>query len=61
MILTMLYAMIIMTIFGRENTVTEPMDAVTWLLAGLIVAFLHIGAIDIARFMLTGTWEGFHF
>lgn len=60
-ILTMLYAMIIMTIFGKENTVMKPMDTIIWLLAGMIVAFLHIGAIDMARFMLTGTWEGFHF
>jgi len=59
-ILVMLYAMIIITIFGKENTVARPVQMTTWLLAGLIVAFLHIGAFDIVRFMLTGTWEGFH-
>lgn len=59
-ILVILYAMIIITIFGKENTITKPAQMTTWLLAGLIVAFLHIGAFDIVRFLLTGTWDGFH-
>lgn len=59
-ILVLLYAMIAVTIFGKENTISRPVEMSTWLLAGLIVAFLHIGAFDIVRFMLTGTWEGFH-
>jgi hypothetical protein len=59
-ILVMLYAMILLSIFGKENTVTRPVEMTTWLLAGLIIAILHIGSFDIVRFVLTGTWEGFH-
>ena len=59
-ILTMLYTMVGMTIFGKENTASGLGAAVPWLLGGLTFAFLHLGAIDLVRFMLTGTWEGFH-
>ena len=59
-ILVMLYAMILLTVFGKENTVKKPLEMTTWLLAGLIISFLHIGSFDLVRFMLTGTWEGFH-
>lgn len=59
-ILTMLYTMVGMTIFSKENSVSGLGAAVPWLLGGLTFAFLHLGAIDLVRFMLTGTWEGFH-
>jgi uncharacterized membrane protein len=59
-ILTMLYTMVGMTIFGKENSLSGWRSAVPWLLGGLTFAFLHLGAIDLVRFMLTGTWEGFH-
>lgn len=60
-ILAMLYIMILMIIFNRENRCSRLVDTVNWVLVGLILAFLHIGAIDMVRFFLTGTWEGFHF
>ena len=59
-LLVMLYTMITMVIFGGENVAEHFNQLVPWLLAGVIVAFLHIGLFDFGRFWLTGTWEGFH-
>jgi hypothetical protein len=56
----MLYSMILMVIFGGENNIARFGQLIPWLLGGVIVAFLHIGAIDFVRLLLTGTWEGFH-
>ncbi|MFN2144156.1 MAG: hypothetical protein ACK2T7_02335, partial [Anaerolineales bacterium] len=60
-ILAMLYIMILMIIFNRENRCNKLIDTLNWALVGVTLAFLHIGAIDIVRYFLTGTWEGFHF
>ncbi len=60
-ILALLYIMILMIIFNRENRCDRLIDTLNWALVGVILAFLHIGAIDFVRFFLTGTWEGFHF
>lgn len=59
-VLVLLYCMIAMVVLNRENQADSWGDALPWLLIGLILAVLHIGAIDLGRFWLTGTWEGFH-
>jgi hypothetical protein len=59
-LLMMLYLMILMVIFNRENIAERPNQLIPWLLGGLIIAFLHIGLFDLGRYWLTGTWEGFH-
>lgn len=59
-LLVMLYSMILMIIFGGENRISRIVQLTPWLLGGVIIAFLHIGAIDFVRYLLTGTWEGFH-
>ena len=59
-LLVMLYSMILMVIFGGENKTVHFGQLTPWLLGGVIVAFVHIGAIDFTRFLLTGTWDGFH-
>jgi uncharacterized membrane protein len=59
-ILAMLYIMILMIIFNRENQCDGLLDTLNWVLIGVIMAIIHIGAIDIVRYFLTGTWEGFH-
>jgi uncharacterized membrane protein len=59
-ILVMLYIMVLMIIFNRENRCIRWVDTINWVLIGLILAIMHIGAIDIVRYFLTGTWEGFH-
>jgi len=59
-ILMLLYTMIWMVILRRENQVSHASQLIPWILGGLITAFLHIGLLDLGRFWLTGTWEGFH-
>lgn len=59
-LLIMLYSMILMVIFSGENQIVRLRQLAPWLMGGIIVAFVHIGAIDFVRYMLTGTWEGFH-
>jgi hypothetical protein len=59
-LLVMLYTMILMTIFGRENTASDSSHLIPWILGGIIVTFFHFGVFDLGRFMLTGSWEGFH-
>jgi hypothetical protein len=60
-IIAMLYIMILMIIFNRENRCVTLLDTLNWVLIGVTLAFVHIGAIDYVRYLLTGTWEGFHF
>jgi uncharacterized membrane protein len=58
--LIMLYTMILMVVFDHENKIEQLGQLTPWLVGGVLVAFLHIGAVDALRFLLTGTWEGFH-
>lgn len=60
MLLTLLYSMILLIVFKRENKIENTRQLVPWLLLGFTAGLLQIAAIDIVRFMLTGTWEGFH-
>ncbi len=59
-LLILLYTMILMVIFQRENIIEHIRQLIPWLLGGLILALLHIGLFDFVRYWLTGTWEGFH-
>lgn len=59
-LLVMLYSMILMIIFGGENQASRATQLIPWLVGGFIIAFMHIGAFDFVRYLLTGTWEGFH-
>ena len=56
---SLLYAMVMMMVLKRENTLEENRDLVLLLAIGLIFSFIQIIAFDIGRFTLTGTWEGF--
>lgn len=44
---------------GRENAAKTLRDAVPLILLGVTMSLVLIGAIDLARFLATGTWEGF--
>lgn len=59
-VLVMLYSMILMVIFDRENVAAQFSDMIPWLLGGILVAFMHLGAVDFLRYLLTGTWDGMH-
>lgn len=46
-------------LLGRENAAKTLRDAMPLILLGVTMSFVLIGAIDFARFLLTGTWDGF--
>ena len=47
------------TVFRRASTATRWQDLVIPAVAGLAFAVAFIGGVDLLRYMLTGTWEGF--
>jgi uncharacterized membrane protein len=60
-ILTIVYAMVLGMIFGFERASRTPMEVLALFVGGLILAVVQIALIDLGRYGLTGTWEGFHF
>ncbi len=61
LILTMVWAVLFVSLTRRENTAHRAADLIVPLLAGLALTFLLIGSIDLLRYQLTGTWAGFDF
>ena len=60
-LLTMVYTMVWLLIFKADNQFERLSQLAFPLLAGFMVALLQIAALDYGRFLLTGTWGGFHF
>ncbi|MCC7449288.1 MAG: DUF2085 domain-containing protein [Anaerolineae bacterium] len=59
MMLTMVGTVLFLSVFRLDGRARTWRDLVVPLVAGLTVAFIVIGAIDVVRFALTGTWSGF--
>ena len=59
-ILSMVYTMIWLMIFHHENKANSIIQLATPLVAGFGTALLQIIALDYVRYLITGTWEGFH-
>lgn len=59
MMLTMVGTVLFLSVFRLDGRARAWRDLVVPLVAGLTVAFIVIGAIDVVRFALTGTWNGF--
>ncbi len=58
-LLGMVYAVVVLLVVRRENR-AESWGAVALpMAAGLLLAILQIGLLDLARYSLTGTWAGF--
>ena len=60
-ILTMLYTMVSVMLLKRENKIIYWHQLNLYILVGFGVAMLQIIFLDSIRFLLSGTWEGFHF
>jgi uncharacterized membrane protein len=60
LILTITYSMAVMIIFKKEQAYSRIVQALIPLTAGFVLAIVQIALIDILRFFLTGTWDGFH-
>jgi hypothetical protein len=58
-LLTIVYSLVWVMILKRENTYTRLRSLMVPLLGGYCVAILQIGAFDLVRFLMTGTWDGF--
>ncbi len=58
-LLMMIYSMVWVMVFKKENTFDHLNQLFMPLLAGYITALLQIGAFDLARYLMTGSWEGF--
>jgi uncharacterized membrane protein len=60
-LLTIVYSMMWLMILRLENHFQKFSELWLPLLGGFGMALLQIVVLDLARFALTGTWEGFHF
>jgi len=60
-LLTLVYTMVVVMVFKQENRMAGWRDLLYPLLAGFIIALTQIAVLDLVRFLLTGTWSGFHF
>lgn len=59
-VLTMLYAMMAMIVLKAENIYLRWRELATPLAVGFTVAVLQILGADVVRYLIFGTWEGFH-
>jgi uncharacterized membrane protein len=59
-ILTIVYSLLWCIILKRENLLKTFQDGIRIYLAGAISAIVQVGFMDLLRFWLTGTWQGFH-
>ena len=59
MMLAMIDTVLFLSLFRLDRSANGWRDLAIPLLAGLTIAFIQIGGIDIVRFALTGTWAGF--
>lgn len=60
-VLSMVYLIVLLILFRRDNLFTQARELITPAIGGLILALLQIAVLDLVRYWLTGTWEGFHF
>jgi uncharacterized membrane protein len=59
-ILSMIYAMLWLIVLKAENRYDHVWQLITPLVGGFAVGLLQIALLDLGRYALTGTWEGFH-
>ena len=59
-LLSMIYAMIWMIVLRKENICLRLADLWLPLAGGLGLALAQVAFLDLVRFLLTGTWDGFH-
>jgi uncharacterized membrane protein len=59
-ILTMVYSMLWLIVSRHENRYENVVQLATVLVGGFGVALFQIAALDLVRFIITNTWDGFH-
>lgn len=58
-LLSMVYSMVITTIFHSENRFTSHIQLIFPFTAGFFLALLQIATLNVIRYLFTSTWEGF--
>ncbi|HEX2978654.1 MAG TPA: hypothetical protein VHO48_00165 [Anaerolineaceae bacterium] len=59
LVLSLVYTMVCVMLFKQENRFQSLRQIAVPCLGGLTLALLQIAVLDLARFWLTGTWQGF--
>jgi uncharacterized membrane protein len=59
-LLTLAYSVLTLTLFKRQNRIISVGQLWLPLLGGLTIAIAQVALIDLLRYVLTGTWDGFH-
>jgi hypothetical protein len=59
LLLTLVYSMALVLLFKRDNMYASFRQLLLPLVGGFVLAMLQIGAINLVRYLLTGTWSGF--
>ncbi len=59
LVLTMVYTVVWVMVFKKGNSFSHLAAMWPFLLAGFTTALLQVAALDLLRFALMGTWEGF--
>jgi len=60
-LLTMIYTMVLLILTRKEGLATSWKELMLPAIGGFSLTILQIGLIDLGRFLLMGTWEGFNF
>ena len=58
LLLGMIYCLIWIIIFKKENSFEHYTEGLRFLFAGLATAVIQVGLLDLLRYSLTGTWQG---
>jgi hypothetical protein len=58
-LLTIIYSMVWIMLCKKDNTYEHIKQLYFPLMGGFILAMLQVGAFDLARYLWTGTWDGF--
>lgn len=61
LMLSIVYTLVLVMLFKKENRFARWSQLTTFLVGGFSIAILQIAVFDWGRFLLTGTWAGFHF
>jgi uncharacterized membrane protein len=61
LLLTLVYSLILILIFRKENQFSRLSQIARYVIAGFMVAMIQIALFDMIRFIITGTWNGFLF
>ena len=59
-ILTMVYTTVWLMVLRKENRWNHLVELILPLTGGFTLALIQIALLDFGRYLLTGTWQGFH-